>query len=143
MFIACAGSVIAVEQAARDFGLVVLTSDHDVQQGSQVLLDAAATNVEEGFELAATDNPTSTLLQVNCCCEGAFFFLKNPGYRLQASIYCRESASFRRGPRAFAVLTRERGMVLPMCCRCPSRRALLLSARTSATSASVAASALP
>lgn len=60
----CAGSVIAVEQAARDFGLVVLTSDHDVQQGSQVLLDAAATNVEEGFELAATDNPTSTLLQV-------------------------------------------------------------------------------
>jgi hypothetical protein len=62
--------VIAVEQAARDFGLVVLTSDHDVQQGSQVLLDAAATNVEEGFELAATDNPTSTLLQVSCCCNG-------------------------------------------------------------------------
>jgi hypothetical protein len=58
------GSIIAVEQAARDFGLVVLTSDHDVARTGNVLLDAAATNVEEGFDLAATDNPTSTLLQV-------------------------------------------------------------------------------
>jgi hypothetical protein len=54
---------MAVEQAARDYGLVVLTSDHDTQQHN-VLLDAAATNLEDGFELAATDNPTSTLLQV-------------------------------------------------------------------------------
>lgn len=52
-----------MEQAARDYGLVILTSDHDAK-GSNVLLDAAATTVEEGFELAATDNPTSTLLQV-------------------------------------------------------------------------------
>lgn len=60
---------MAVEQAARDFGLVVLTSDHDAGKGHNVLLDAAATNVEEGFDLAATDNPTSTLLQVGegCC----------------------------------------------------------------------------
>jgi len=55
---------MAVEQAARDFGLVILTSDHDVGKSGNVLLDAAATNVEEGFDLAATDNPTSTLLQV-------------------------------------------------------------------------------
>ena len=54
---------MAVEQAARDYGLVVLTSDHDTHKGN-VLLDAAATSVEEGFDLAATDNPTSTLLQV-------------------------------------------------------------------------------
>lgn len=54
---------MAVEQAARDYGLVVLTSDHDTHKGN-VLLDAAATSVEEGFDLAATDNPASTLLQV-------------------------------------------------------------------------------
>jgi hypothetical protein len=57
------GSILATEQAARDYGLVILTSDHDAK-GNNVLLDAAATNVEEGFELAATDNPSSTLLQV-------------------------------------------------------------------------------
>lgn len=55
---------MAVEQAARDFGLVVLTSDHDTSKQGNVLLDAAATTIEEGFDLAATDNPTSTLLQV-------------------------------------------------------------------------------
>lgn len=55
---------MAVEQAARDYGLVLLTSDHDVNKTGNVLLDAAATNIEEGFDLAATDNPTSTLLQV-------------------------------------------------------------------------------
>jgi hypothetical protein len=59
-----AGSIMAVEQAARDFGLVVLTSDHDTSKQGNVLLDAAATTIEEGFDLAATDNPTSTLLQV-------------------------------------------------------------------------------
>lgn len=62
---ALAGSIMAVEQAARDFGLVLLTSDHDAAtHGGHTLLDAAATNVEEGFDLAATDNPASTLLQV-------------------------------------------------------------------------------
>lgn len=51
----------------RDYGLVLLTSDHDAtgaKDNNTVLLDAAATSIEEGFEFAATDNPTSSLLQV-------------------------------------------------------------------------------
>lgn len=66
MLLPSPGAIMAVEQAARDFSLVVLTSDHDASKGGNAVLDAAAaTSVDEGFELAATDNPASTLLQVS------------------------------------------------------------------------------
>lgn len=57
----------AVEQLSRDHGLVLLTSDDDVNRQSSptgILHDSAAADLEEGFDLAATGNPASSLLQV-------------------------------------------------------------------------------
>eukprot|EP00879_Flechtneria_rotunda_P025308 GHRR01026886.1.p1 GENE.GHRR01026886.1~~GHRR01026886.1.p1 ORF type:complete len:683 (+),score=201.90 GHRR01026886.1:1107-3155(+) len=62
------GSVHAVEQLARNYNLVLLTSDDDTglhTSPSSSVLGAAAGDVEEGFDLAATDDANSTLLQVH------------------------------------------------------------------------------
>jgi hypothetical protein len=62
-----------VEQSAREYSLVLLSSDDDAvthsSGGSRALFSAAAADVEEGFELAQTDNPNSTLLQVSINCQ--------------------------------------------------------------------------
>lgn len=62
------GAVHAVEQAAKTFNLVLLTSDDDSfdrkSTPGAAVLDAAAGDIEEGFELAATDNTSSSLVQV-------------------------------------------------------------------------------
>jgi hypothetical protein len=65
-----AGSVTAVEQTAKTFGLVLLTSDDDVARKSSpgaAVFGAAAADVEEGFDLAASEG-TSSLLQASALC---------------------------------------------------------------------------
>jgi hypothetical protein len=58
--------VTAVEQSVKSFGLVLLTSDDDVARKSTpgaAVFGAAAADVEEGFDIAASEG-TSSLLQV-------------------------------------------------------------------------------
>ncbi|KAF6235190.1 hypothetical protein COO60DRAFT_1671656 [Scenedesmus sp. NREL 46B-D3] len=60
------GSVTAVEQSIKTFGLVLLTSDDDVARKSTpgaAVFGAAAADVEEGFDIAASEG-ISSLLQV-------------------------------------------------------------------------------
>ncbi|WIA31323.1 hypothetical protein OEZ86_002225 [Tetradesmus obliquus] len=61
------GSVTAVEQSVKSFALVLLTSDDDVARKSTpgaAVFGAAAADVEEGFDIAASEG-TTNLLQVN------------------------------------------------------------------------------
>lgn len=57
-----AGNVEAVDEAADQYGLVLLTSDHDHDVGPGGMLSAS--RVEEGFDSSATSNTASTLVQV-------------------------------------------------------------------------------
>jgi hypothetical protein len=55
-----------VEQSVKTFGLVLLTSDDDVARKSTpgaAVFGAAAADVEEGFDIAASEGATN-LLQV-------------------------------------------------------------------------------
>jgi hypothetical protein len=57
-----------VEQSVKTFGLVLLTSDNDLARKSTpgaAVFGAAAADVEEGFDIAASEKGTSSLLQVS------------------------------------------------------------------------------